>query len=169
MQAGRWVGRIMVLAGLAWLTACASAPRAPAPLTVVVRLTATDDVNPDSTGRASPVVVRVYQLHDASSFGNAEFFALYDHEKETLAADLLGSAEYVLRPGETRDIQLQPDPTVLNFGFLAAFRDLPNAQWRASWQLPPRPRKPRKVPARVEVVLSRTSVAIGSTLPAGGH
>jgi type VI secretion system protein VasD len=155
--------------GLLGLAGCASTPKAPVPQTLHVRLTAGDDVNPDTTGRASPIVVRVYQLHEASSFGNADFFAIYDHEKETLAADLVGSAEYVLRPGETRDIELQPDPNVHNLGFLAAFRDLPNSQWRASWPVPPAPKKPRKVPLQVEARLAHTAVTVSTVGPAKGH
>jgi type VI secretion system protein VasD len=159
----------LAMLGLLLMAGCASAPRAPVPQTLHVRLTASDDVNPDTTGRASPIVVRVFQLHDASSFGTADFFAIYDHEKETLAADLIGSAEYVLRPGETRDLELQPDPNVQNLGFLAAFRDLPNSQWRTSWHLPPAPKKPRKVPLQVEVRLAHTAIAISTGAAVQGH
>jgi type VI secretion system protein VasD len=171
MQALRTGKRALALAGFGWvlLAGCASTPKAPVPLTLHVRLTASDDINPDTTGRASPVVVRLYQLHDASSFGTADFFAIYDHEKATLAADLVGSAEYVLRPGETRDLDLQPDPNVQNLAVLAAFRDLPNSQWRASWHLPPAPKKPRKVPLQVEVKFTHTSITIGTLSPAKGH
>ncbi|HXN09719.1 MAG TPA: type VI secretion system lipoprotein TssJ [Steroidobacteraceae bacterium] len=172
MQQALWTGmRACALAamGTLLLAGCSSSPKPVVPVTLHVRLTASDDINPDTSGRASPVVVRLFQLHDAASFGNADFFALYDHEKETLSADLVGSAEYVLRPGETRDIELQPDPNVKNLGFLAAFRDLPVSQWRASWQLPPPSKKPRKLPVDVELKLAHTAIAIGAPGPATGH
>ncbi len=172
MQQSLWRGmRVGALAalGMLLLAACTSTPKPAPPVTLHVRLTASDDINPDTTGRASPVVVRVFQLHDAANFGNADFFALYDHEKESLGADLVGSAEYVLRPGETRDIELQPDPNVKALGFLAAFRDLAVSQWRASWALPPAAKKPRKVPPGVELKLAHTAIAIAAAAPAAGH
>jgi type VI secretion system protein VasD len=172
MQALQTGKRALALAGLGWVAlaaGCASAPRAPVPLMVHVRITATDDINPDTTGRASPVVVRMFQLHDAGNFGNADFFAIYDHEKETLGADLLGSAEYVLRPGESRDIDLQPDPNVQNLAVMAAFRELTGAQWRASWHLPPPAKKPPKAPLQVAVTIMHTAIAIGVAAPAKGH
>jgi type VI secretion system protein VasD len=168
MQVLRTGKRALALAGLGWIVlaaGCASAPRVPMPLMVHVRITASDDINPDTTGRASPVVVRMFQLHDAGNFGNADFFAIYDHEKETLAADLLGSAEYVLRPGESRDLDLQPDPNVQNLAVMGAFRDLASSQWRASWHLPPPPKKPRKAPLQVQVTIMHNAIAIAAAAP----
>ena len=51
---------------------------------VPMMLSAASDVNPDATGRPSPIVVRVYQLRADAAFAAADFFALFDEEQQTL-------------------------------------------------------------------------------------
>jgi type VI secretion system protein VasD len=101
-----------------------------------MQLTASANVNPDASGRASPIVVRLFQLRNEGEFASADFFALYGKEKETLAATLISKEEYVLEPGETRAIELSLDPQARVIGALAAFRDIRSARWRALTQSP---------------------------------
>ena len=89
------------------------------------------DVNPDNSGRASPVVVRLFQLRNDGEFATADFFSLYDKEKETLGASFISREEYVLTPGETRTLELAVNPDARFIGALAAYRDIRAAQWRA--------------------------------------
>ena len=119
----------LLLGGLAALSACASKPAKPVP--AHAEISASADVNPDSTGRASPIVVRVFQLRNDGEFAGADFFALYDKEKETLGASFVSREEYVLAPGESRkfDMALNADTRVI--AVLAAFRDIRAAHWRA--------------------------------------
>jgi type VI secretion system protein VasD len=116
------------------LTACAAKPAKPT--STHAYLTATATVNPDANGRASPVVVRLFQLRNDGEFAAADFFALYSKEKETLASTLISREEYVLAPGETRTIDLALDPQARVIGALAAFRDIRSAHWRALTQTP---------------------------------
>ena len=53
------------------LFGCASAPK---PTLVQVALSAQANVNPDSRGRPSPIVVRFYELKTPTAFNNADFF-----------------------------------------------------------------------------------------------
>ena len=71
--------------------------------------------NPDPRGRASPIVVRLYELKPAATFSSADFFSLFDKESETLGGDLVGRDEYDLRPNEARPYrrQLQADTKVI--------------------------------------------------------
>lgn len=145
------------------LCACASAPPPPPPPTTVkVHLQASADVNPDGSGRPSPLVVRVYELRQDVAFRDADFFALYDHEKQTLAADLLASQEYQLRPGEARDFDFKEDPQMRFLMVAAAYRDLRNSQWRASFELPhPANKKVKKPPLiGLDINLARAGVSI---------
>lgn len=119
--------------GLA-LASCAAKPAKPAPTRT--QLTASANVNPDASGRASPIVVRLFQLRNDGEFAAADFFALYGKEKETLAATLISREEYVLEPGETRAIELSLDPQARVIGALAAFRDIRASRWRALTQSP---------------------------------
>ncbi len=74
---------------LALLAACAGGP--PKPAVAKAQLVVASDVNPDAEGRASPVVVRVYQLKEEGAFNSADFFALFDKEQETLGAEPAGA------------------------------------------------------------------------------
>jgi type VI secretion system protein VasD len=116
------------------LAACAAKP--PKPVPTRAQLVAASDVNPDASGRASPIVVRLYQLKDNGEFATADFFALYDNEKATLGASLLSREEFVLSPGETRDLQLELKTEARFLGAIAAFRDVRSARWRALTQAP---------------------------------
>ncbi len=93
-------------------------------------LSAANDVNPDGSGRPSPVVVRLYQLKGDAAFTNAEFFALFDDEMKVLGPELIGREEYVLTPSEKRTVEVSVSGAARFVGVIAAFRDIRNAQWR---------------------------------------
>jgi|SRR5215467_1100886 len=92
--------------------------------------------NPDLRGRPSPIVVRVYELKSVAAFGNADFFALFDKESETLGRDLVGREEYDLRPDETLPYRRQLQPDTKFMGVVAAFRDLEKSRWRQTAAVP---------------------------------
>jgi type VI secretion system protein VasD len=117
------------------LSACATS-RNTDPVQLRTRLTASTDLNPDGGGRPSPVVVRVFGLRTDSEFTAAEFFSLFDREKETLSATLLGSQEYVLQPGETRELRVSLSREARYVGVVAAYRDIRGARWRAVARAP---------------------------------
>ena len=103
---------------------------APKPTPTRASLVVAGDVNPDSSGRPSPVVVRVYQLKEQGAFNDAAFFALFDKEPETLGASLITREEYELKPGETRSLGLTVAPEAHFLGVIAGYRDINNATWR---------------------------------------
>lgn len=116
------------------LIGCAAKPVKPEPLRA--QLVVSADVNPDASGRPSPIVVRLFQLRDDGEFAGAEFFALYEKEKEVLGASLLSREEYVLAPGETRNLEVELNAEARHLGVLAAFRDIRAARWRALTRAP---------------------------------
>ena len=119
----------LLIAYVSTLSACGSKPVKPTE--AHAQLIVSGDVNPDNSGRASPVVVRLFQLRNDGEFATADFFALYDKEKETLGASFISREEYVLAPGETRTLELAVNPDARFIGALAAYRDIRAAQWRA--------------------------------------
>jgi type VI secretion system protein VasD len=111
------------------LTACAS--REPKPVQTRTWFTASTDSNPDVHGRPSPVVIRIFELKSDAEFNGADFFSLYEREKETLGAAFIQREEYVLQPGEQKDLLLPMSREARYVGAIAAFRDIRGAKWRA--------------------------------------
>jgi len=84
-----------------------------------------------SSGRPSPIVVRIYQLRGDTEFNNAEFFALYERDKETLGASLIGRDEKTLFPGQQIEIDLPLSGEARFVGAVAAYREIGASRWRA--------------------------------------
>lgn len=119
----------------------------PKPSKTRVALSASNDVNPDGSGKPSPVVVRLYQLKGDAAFNGAEFFALYDDEMKVLGPELIGREEYVLTPSEARTVEVAVSGAARFVGVIAAFRDIRNSQWRV---IVPAPLKKDDVTLSVE-------------------
>lgn len=116
------------------IAGCGATP--PKPMATKGQLVASADVNPNSSGRASPVHVRIFQLKEDGAFLGADFWALVDKEQETLAASLVQRQEFDLSPGETKDFELKIDPEARVLAVMAEYADYRNAQWRAVAQAP---------------------------------
>jgi type VI secretion system protein VasD len=99
-------------------------------------MVASEQVNPDASGRSSPIVVRLFQLRTDGAFAAAEFFDLYEKEKQVLGESLVSREEYVLAPGETRELEIPVNAQTSYLGVLAAYRDIRSAQWRAVAKAP---------------------------------
>jgi type VI secretion system protein VasD len=102
-----------------------------------LKLTASDQLNPDLNGRPSPIVVRLFELKHPVAFENADFFSLYERAKESLAPDMVSTEELELRPGETVELKLSVEEGSRYVGVLAAYRDLPDTKWRYTLQVAP--------------------------------
>lgn len=120
------------------LALCACASKSPNErVETRTQLAAGTDLNPDGSARPSPVVVRIYQLRGDTEFLNGDFFALYSNEKNALGANLVTRDEFVVNPGEHREVRIGLSNEARYVGAIAAFRDLTGAHWRAL-QLRPR-------------------------------
>lgn len=134
------VGRRMVLASGAGLAAllglagCASPP--PPPTVVNLSLTTAPDTNPNAAGQGAPVIVRVYQLSSAAGFEKAEFFRLLNQDAATLGGDVVKRDEYLLPPGASKTVRIEPGPTVKALGVFAAYRDFGHVNWRGVAEFP---------------------------------
>jgi len=126
-RAAVWV--LLLAAAMVLVTGCASAPK---PVKVKSAISAVEDLNPDYQGRPSPVKVIMFQLSAADAFDNADFFSLFDPESGVLGGDELARTEMLLQPGESREWEAEFDEATIAVGVVAAFRDIENAQWRAS-------------------------------------
>ena len=106
-------------------------PLPPPPTIVNLQIDAASNLNADNNGNGAPVMLRIYELRERSAFQSSDFFALFNNDQATLAADLVRKQELLLTPGETKKLTIKPDDNVRSLGFFAGFRQLDTAQWRA--------------------------------------
>ena len=132
-------GGAIVVAGVLAVAACKSAPPPPPPPPTIVRISvnALGQVNPDHTGRPSPVLVRVYELKATAAFDSADFFTLYGKDQATLGADLNAKNEFLLKPGDSQSVEQVVQPGTKFVAVMAAYRDIERSRWRATVPVPP--------------------------------
>lgn len=125
--------------GAALLAGCfgKKPPEPPKPAKLELAVVASPDLNPDASGRASPLVIRLYALRSLTEFEKADFFALYEKDEQILAADLSKREELVLKPGQTLTQPREYAPDVQFIAVLAAYRDVERSTWRASTAVAP--------------------------------
>ncbi len=121
---------LALLATLLSLTGCAALSPYSDMTKLDLTLNGSDQLNPDLHGRPSPIVLRLIELKHPVSFETADFFSLYQRPKEALSPDMVVLEELELRPGEQREMKLSVQPGSRYVGVLAAYRDLPESNWR---------------------------------------
>jgi type VI secretion system protein VasD len=148
------------------LAACSSAPAQPEQMKLDLSIEAKGTINPDEKGRASPVLVRLYELKTTSSFEQADYYSLESTDRTVLMQDLLARDEFILRPGEFQDIERKLNPDSQALGFLVGYRDLGKATWRTIYKLPPAPEAAwyrAAIPARkvkLHILLDQQAVTV---------
>ena len=137
----QWLSMLLVGCLVCFCTGCSlfsftSSPPAQKEQTRLdLSIEAAAGLNPDSQGRASPILLRVYELRSDIVFQDADYFSLQNADKTTLGGDLLVVDQFILRPGETRTIRRKSNPETSSIGVFAGYRDLPNATWRAVYKM----------------------------------
>jgi type VI secretion system VasD/TssJ family lipoprotein len=99
-------------------------------------LKAAPDLNPDATGVAKPLRVRVLKLANGNAFAEASFFALNEGLEKALGGSLTGVDELVLTPGGTQVWQTKIDDDTKVIGVMAAYHMIDQAQWRTWMEIP---------------------------------
>ncbi|HHF3017081.1 TPA: type VI secretion system lipoprotein TssJ [Vibrio diabolicus] len=95
-----------------------------------LEITANHNINPDSNGRPSPVVVYVFELTSNTLFESQDFFSIYEESEKVLGPDLVNKYEISLTPGQKETYQASMSPRTEYLGIVAAFRDIENSNWR---------------------------------------
>lgn len=92
---------------------------------------ADQEININTNGEPSPVVLRVYELKTKSAFEQASFFELLDGDSAKLGADLVAKREFEVKPGEKSSFKRDSPIDAKHIGVIAGFREIETAQWRA--------------------------------------
>jgi type VI secretion system protein VasD len=156
MRQRRIVGVIAAGAALvvSAMSGCKSAP-SPKPVSGIIQ--GASELNPSVNQRASPLLLRVYELRSETAFNKADFMALYQSDQATLGADLVAREEIMLAPGEIRPYKKTLAAETRYVGVVAAYRDLERATWRTIAPVP-KAGKAQKVLIRADSLVVSVSM-----------
>jgi type VI secretion system protein VasD len=133
-------GALAVLLGVLWalgrFTLAEPVP-SEGPTPVELTVVGGPELNPNAQGRASPVVVRIFDLSAAKTFESADFEALFERPGDELKHDLIAQEEFVLRPGDIQQRNRSLQPQVRALGVAAGFRALEHAVWHLTVPVKP--------------------------------
>lgn len=126
LRRGLAAGVVALLAGCKTQgTTPQAAPRKPPRASVVVRVKAAPDLNPNDRGEPTPVDVRFYQLSDRGAFTEAAFEELWT-SADRLGPSALGAPKVVTFEPQTADAppqahELKLDPNAQFLGIMALY------------------------------------------------
>lgn len=128
--------KISIVVCVLAMAACASnQPQPKEPVKLKLSFIANSQLNPDTKNRPSPIMVRLYELKNPSTFEQADYFSLFDKDKIILGEDMLVKDEFIMRPGEEKRIDRKSHPQTTAIGILAGYRDLSISNWRVVYPL----------------------------------
>lgn len=116
-----------LLLSLLLLALCLSACSKPS---VNLSIASQPNVNPDHSGRPSPIIVKMYELRSDLAFKQLDFQTLFEKPVQALGADLIAADEIVLVPGEARKVAYMPSPDTRYVGLIGGFRQMERSHWR---------------------------------------
>ncbi len=90
------------------------------------------DSNPDELNIGSPLFVRMYELKNAKMMNKADFIDLYENDKKTIGADLVGEVHRLKRfkPGENRTEHFVLDQNTQFIALYAEFLNFQNSKFK---------------------------------------
>ena len=125
MKCARPLRHFALAAGLLFLIGCAKQP-----VRVNVVMSAASNLNPDASGQALSVVVRIYQLKDKGRLESADYRAVWKSDKEILADDFLDRQERMIQPGAQESVEIRANPMAAYLGVVALFQNPTGDTWR---------------------------------------
>lgn len=89
------------------------------------------DINPDESGKASPLFIRMYELSSSKMMKRADFIGIYERDKEVLGSDLVAVHKLKrLIPGEGRTEHFVLDKKTNYVALYAEFLDFKEAKYK---------------------------------------
>jgi len=140
MQSRRYHVAAVLACAMSGLAGCTSVPSTSAATAAApnsrITLVTQPDINPDASGRPSPVPVRVYLLRSAERLARADYFQIIDHERDVLGSDLIKREDVVMRPGESYVVILERRREEAAIGVVVGYRNIEQANWRVISPIP---------------------------------
>jgi len=96
-----------------------------------------ENVNPDTSDRPSPVVMKIFELSSRTIFDTQDFFSLYEAPEKLLGPDLLKKDELELQPGSVQNYEMSLNRNTRYVGVVVAYRNIDQARWRAVIEVDP--------------------------------
>jgi type VI secretion system protein VasD len=81
------------------------------------------ELNPDLNGRASPLVISIYQLKDKLAFKSLSYEQLSRNPYKHLKSSLIDYTSLEIQPGQQRKIESKMNSKTLYLGIVAAYRN----------------------------------------------
>ena len=108
---------------------------------VGVTVIASPKINPEVSGDARPVQLRLYQLKTDTRILNASFEQIWKDDKATLQDDLVKVDEFPVYPDTRTEVKFERDDSALFVVGVALFREPKGRSWWTEFELPPPPGK----------------------------
>ena len=116
---------------------------------------AKDDINPDDSEHASPLVIRLYELKDNKKFEGMEFYDIYLNDKKILGKNLIDKHKLKhFVPDSKRKKQLVLNKKTKFVGLFAEFSNYKDSEFRAVVEIDPH------FDRKIDIVLTGTSLQV---------
>lgn len=110
-------------------------------------------LNPDIDGKASPVMVTVYQLKNSYNFSQADYQSLTSNAAKVLGEDIIDKNSFPVKPAANFTFSEKVYPNTKFIGVVAAYRDPDSVSWHKVVKL-------KKVGGSVKIHLNLESAGI---------
>ncbi len=102
-----------------------------------LKINVSKNVNPDTSDRPSPVVMKIFDLSSITIFDTQDFFSLYETPEKLLGTDLLKKDELELQPNSVQEYKMSLNRNTRYVGVVVAYRNIDQARWRAVIEVDP--------------------------------
>ena len=130
---------IFIFALCSFLSACASKKKDPSNFSLDTEIIASNDINLDNEGSASPVSFIIYQLSDNESFIAADYNSLVLEPQSPFSDAIVSKKQYQIQPGKRAVVTIDVSPETRYIGVAGAFREAKtsrNKNWASIIDLP---------------------------------
>ncbi len=129
-----YLKKIGIVCMCVFLTACTSSSENNVDFSYII--SASSDINPDIQGKASSVIVRVYQLTNKINFENATYDELFESKHNALGTEFITLNEYLIDPNSKKEIDLKISENTKYIGVVVGYRSTDMVTWRTFMEVP---------------------------------